>query len=137
MLSSCLRGVTRLRTRTMKRRPHQKDGTSILESLGKRDRQIGAIEVNQEFSQSLRSSSGRRDGLVRSQDLALHEALDQPCDHVSIFLDGKVPRVEKVKLGLWKVPQVGVSTFRRKDHVILSPDDESRRLVLSEVGLPS
>jgi hypothetical protein len=46
-----------------------------------------------------------------------------------------VAGVDEVKFDVGQVALVGVSSVGREDFVVLAPDDQSRRLVLTEIGL--
>src|SRR5271157_1718099 len=55
---------------------------------------------------------------------------------VAILFESEVSRVEQVKLQVLQVSPVRLGAGCRKYLVVLSPDDEGRRLVVTKVGLP-
>jgi len=57
-------------------------------------------------------------------------------DQRTVLFQSEVARVEQVELHVLQVTPVGVSPGGRENRVVLSPDDQSRRLVLAEVFLP-
>jgi hypothetical protein len=69
-------------------------------------------------------------------DVPTEEAPHQAGYRVAVLLKSEMPRVEKVKLQIPQVPLVRLGAGCRKDRIVLSPDDESRWLLLAEVGLP-
>ena len=69
-------------------------------------------------------------------DVLAEEVPHQLGDLVAVLLEGEVPGVEQVKLQVLQVALVGLGAGGREDLVVLSPDDQRRRLVLAEVCLP-
>src|SRR5215471_458314 len=78
---------------------------------------------------SLRSSTG-------SLDLLIEKVLDVTGDRVAIFFQREVAGVEQVKLDVLQVAFVRLGSFSREDRIVLTPHDQCRRLVLTEVCLP-
>ena len=57
-------------------------------------------------------------------------------DYVAILFKSEVPGIEQMKLQIFQIALVRVSSLCGEDVVILSPDHQRRRLMLTEVGLP-
>src|SRR5271166_7006952 len=70
------------------------------------------------------------------QHVGSQEKADVIGDHPAVFFQGEVPSVEQVELDVLKIPLVGVRPLFREDRVVLAPDDQRRRLALTEVRLP-
>lgn len=68
-------------------------------------------------------------------DRAPKEVAHQARDLLAVLFQREVAGVEQVQPGLGQVAQIGGGAFRRKDLVVLAPDDEHRRLVLAEIRL--
>ena len=64
------------------------------------------------------------------------EFTDQLCNHIAMLFQGEVPRIEQMKLQLLQVSFVRMCAVRRKDLVILTPNNQCRWLVITEVLLP-
>ena len=48
----------------------------------------------------------------------------------------KVPGIEEMDFRIWEVALVGRGAGCHEDCIILAPDDQGRRFVFAEVGLP-
>ena len=68
---------------------------------------------------------------MRSQELS-HETGDL----IAVFFQGEVSGVEQMKLQILQIFLVCLGAGSGEDLIVLSPDDEPRRLVLTEVVLP-
>ena len=55
---------------------------------------------------------------------------------VAVLLQRKVSGVEQVKIQILQISLIGLSAGRGEDLIVLPPDDEHRRLVLAEIGVP-
>lgn len=64
------------------------------------------------------------------------EIPDEIGDDLAVFFQGKVPWIEQVQVDRLQVAFVRMRALRRRDRVVLSPDDQRWRLVLAKVGLP-
>ncbi len=53
-------------------------------------------------------------------------------DRRAILFQGEMPGVQKVEVEVHEVPLVGIRPVGREDVVVLAPDDQRRRLVLTE-----
>ncbi len=69
-------------------------------------------------------------------NVPVEEVPHQVRDLVAVLFKREVSCVEKVKLQVLQVSLVGFSAGCREDGIVLSPDNERRRLVLTEIGLP-
>src|SRR5208337_3546699 len=69
-------------------------------------------------------------------DILTEEVPHQVGDLVAVLLEREVSGVEQVKLQGLQVSLVWLGAGWRKYLIVLSPDDQGRRLVVAEVGLP-
>src|ERR1035438_939829 len=63
---------------------------------------------------------------------ACKELLDAGGNFFAVRLKGEMSRIEKMRLDVGKIPIVWGRTFGRKDIVVFSPDNQRRRLILTE-----
>jgi hypothetical protein len=63
--------------------------------------------------------------------------LDSFGDDVSLFFQGKVPRIEQMKLSCWQITLIGLCSLYGEERIILSPQDQGARLAGPEVLVPS
>jgi len=68
--------------------------------------------------------------------VSAQEAAHEVCDEFPILLESKVSGVQKVELDVFQIALVGVGAGSRKDLILLTPDDQRRRLHLTHPGLP-
>ena len=61
---------------------------------------------------------------------------DQGGNYLTVFLKGKMPRIQQVKVDCLEIPQIGISTVIREDVIIFPPDYQGRWLPGSEILLP-
>ena len=75
---------------------------------------------------------------VRIQEVRVlcHKTGDQIGHFLTVFLQRKMPGIEKVKLKVIKIALVWMCSFLREDVVIPPPHDQCRRLKLTKVSLP-
>jgi hypothetical protein len=57
-------------------------------------------------------------------------------DHITVFFQREVASVEQVKLEILQVTLVRMGSLSRKNVIVLAPNDQRRRLMLTQVGLP-
>src|SRR5262249_562294 len=69
-------------------------------------------------------------------DLFVEEALHVTRDLVSIFFEREVAGVDQMEFEVLQVAFVGLRSFSREDRIVFAPNDQRRRLVLTEVCLP-
>ncbi len=60
---------------------------------------------------------------VCARHLAFEEGPNELGDHITVFFEREVTRIEKVKLQIFEIPLVRMCTFRREDRVVLAPHD--------------
>src|SRR5688500_1667062 len=72
----------------------------------------------------------------RARQPLLEERPHQSRDRVAFLLEGELAGVEEVELDVLEVPPIRVGALGGEDLVVLAPDDERRRLMAAEVGLP-
>ena len=60
----------------------------------------------------------------------------QPGDRRSLFFQGKMSCIKQMELQLVQIPFVGIRSGSRENLVVLAPDDQCRRLILSQILLP-
>jgi hypothetical protein len=58
------------------------------------------------------------------------------CDLAAIFFKSEVAGVEQMEFEVLQVAFVGLRSFSREDRIVFAPDDQRRRLVVTEVCLP-
>src|SRR5713101_3383121 len=63
------------------------------------------------------------------------ECFDSACDLIAVRLEREVPRVEQVRFEVAQIAPIRGGSFRRENEIVLAPDDQRRRLALSEEGL--
>jgi hypothetical protein len=56
------------------------------------------------------------------------KCLDSFGDEVSLFLQGKVPCIEQVKLSFWQIALISLCPFYGEERIVLSPQNQGRRL---------
>jgi hypothetical protein len=52
------------------------------------------------------------------------KCLDSFSDEVSLFFQGKVPRIEQVKLSFWQITLICFCSLYGKERIVLSPQDQ-------------
>ena len=57
-------------------------------------------------------------------------------DHRAVLFQREMPGIQQMELEILQVPLVRIGALGGKDVVVLSPDDQSRWLVILEVLLP-
>jgi hypothetical protein len=62
--------------------------------------------------------------------------LDMLSDHLSIFLQSKVPAIEQVQFKSLEIALKGIGSLWAEKRIIFAPDHERRRLMLAKVGMP-
>src|SRR5262249_23949507 len=76
------------------------------------------------------------DSRCPNRHLLIIEASDLADDLVETVLDGKVPGVQPVQLGMRNILEIRLAPLACEEDVVLSPDNDRLRLLLSEERLP-
>ena len=63
---------------------------------------------------------------------ACEKLLDAGGNFLAVRLKGEMPRIEKMRLDVGKIPIVWSRTLGRKDVIVFPPDNQRRRLILTE-----
>jgi hypothetical protein len=71
----------------------------------------------------------------RCSNLAV-ESLHILDDRGQAVLDGEMTRIQPVHFRVGKILEIGLTAFAREEDVILSPEDDCLRLLLSQERLP-
>src|SRR3569833_1200763 len=98
------------------------------------------LYVDRSSSRSSRSSNcEQRDEYPTCsalRHLVIKDLPRQPCNFISMVFQREVASVEQVQLRLRQVTKVGLRARCGEDCVVLSPNNQQRRLVLTEILLP-
>lgn len=65
------------------------------------------------------------------------KCLDLFGDEVPLFFQGKVPRIEQVKVSFWQITLICFCSLDCEERIVLSPQDQGARLAGTEVLVPS
>src|SRR5277367_6107539 len=65
----------------------------------------------------------------------VEEVADQRNHFIRLVFEHEVAGVDEVKFDVGQVALVGVSSIGRENFVVFAPDDQSRGLILTEIGL--
>src|SRR5207248_10275477 len=95
------------------------------------ERFLGATTWARSFDRGAAQPPPWIEGLQRRREPA-----DMRRNHVTQLLEREMARVEQIEIDFLQIVLVGVRAGCGEDDVVLAPDDEGRRLVLAEIGVP-